>query len=126
MTMTKSAPAAAWSLLSISSQGVSLSERLIAAKSCIRGAPSLDADADRAGTPGMTSIAGTLPEAERFLASSNTRPAMAYMPGSPLHMRAAVLPEEAASRAFVHRCTSLVMPVVTTSLPVTISSISPM
>ena len=53
--MTKSADAAASSRFSMSGQGVSRSERLTLAKSCIRGAPSRAAAAQNAGTPGRTS-----------------------------------------------------------------------
>ena len=56
MTITKSAEAAASSRFSINSQGVRRSLRLIEAKSCISGAPSLAAHAESAGMPGMISI----------------------------------------------------------------------
>ncbi len=55
MTVTKSVVATAISLFSITSQSVSLSDRLITAKSCISGAPNLAAHAFSADMPGMTS-----------------------------------------------------------------------
>ena len=58
-TMTKSALAAASRRFSISSQGVSRSLRLMAAKSWVSGAPNRAAPALRAGIPGTTSILRT-------------------------------------------------------------------
>ena len=59
---------------SMSGQGVIRSERLMAAKSCMSGAPSTAAQALSAAMPGITSMAAVAPVAR---ASSNTSPAMA-------------------------------------------------
>src|SRR3989344_3707738 len=55
--ITKSPSAAILSLFFIVSHGVKRSLNDIDAKSCIRGAPSRPAAAQKAGTPGMTSTA---------------------------------------------------------------------
>jgi len=72
--MTKSAAAAAARRFSMSGQGVSRSERLMAAKSCMSGAPSRAAQLFKAAMPGMTSMGMLSP---RSLAISKTSPAMA-------------------------------------------------
>ena len=108
--MTKSASAAARSRLSISSQGVSRSLRLITAKSCISGAPSIEAELAAAVMPGIIST---------FVlsrATSSIIPAMPYIPGSPLEISPTVRPESESLSASSQRSRSLFIGEATSSL----------
>ena len=122
--MTKSPAAARARRRSIASHGVRRSDREMTAKSCISGAPSTDAAACRAETPGTTTISGVASRPSRSPASSITNPAMPYIPASPLETRATVLPDDAASSALRHRSTSRVIPEETTSFPASSGSIN--
>ena len=70
-----------------------------------------------AETPGITSTCGSARSHPESASVSYMRPAMPYMPGSPLETSETVLPDEARSMHCCARSTSCVMAYLCVSLP---------